>query len=54
MKRIIGAKVVMFVPDPSKIDQALKLKDPKIKAGQHYFPITLNLREPYHIEKKLG
>lgn len=47
-----GARVVMLVQDPTKIDQALNLKNPQIKVGRNYFPITLNLREPYQIEKK--
>jgi hypothetical protein len=47
IKLYIGAKVVMLVQDPTKVDQALKIKDPKIKAGRNYFPISLNLREPY-------
>lgn len=42
----------MFVKDPTKVDQALNLKDPRIKAGKNYFTITLNLIEPYQIEKK--
>ena len=48
----IGARVVMLVQDTSKIDQALKLKNPNIKIGRNYFPISINMREPYQIEKK--
>jgi hypothetical protein len=28
------------------------LKNATIKAGKSYVPLTLNLREPYQIEKK--
>lgn len=42
----------MLVQDPTKVDMALNLKNPSIKIGRNYFPITLNLREPYQIEKK--
>lgn len=48
----LGARIVMFVQDPTKIDQALKLNDPKIKVGRNYFPISVNMREPYQLEKK--
>jgi hypothetical protein len=48
----IGARIVMFVQDTTKIDQALKLNDPKIKVGRNYFPISVNMKEPYQLEKK--
>jgi len=37
-----GAKVVLLVQDPSKINSALKLRNPDIKIGRDYFPIPLN------------
>jgi len=43
----IGAKIVMLVQDQSKVDYALQLRDPKIKSGREYFPINMNLKEPY-------
>ena len=43
----LGARVIMFVQDPTKVDYSLKIKDPQIKSGRNYIPITLNLREPY-------
>lgn len=42
----------MLVQDPSKINSALKLRNPDIKLDRDYFPIPLNLREPYQTEKK--
>jgi len=42
----------MLVQDPSKIEGALKLRNTPYKEGRNYFPIPLNLREPYQIEKK--
>ena len=40
-----GAKVVMLVQDPSKIDVALNLKDKNLR--RNIVAISLNLREPY-------
>lgn len=37
----------MLVQDPTKVEAALNLKDTRIKAGRHYVPIALNLKEPY-------
>ena len=42
----------MLVQDQSKVDYALQLRDPKIKSGREYFPINMNLKEPYQVEKK--
>ncbi len=52
MTILIGAKVVLLVQDPLKVEQALKIKDPRIKSGYNYQSVTLNLGEPYQIEKK--
>ena len=38
--------------DPTKVEQALNIKDPRIKSGYSYQQVTLNLGEPYQIEKK--
>lgn len=43
----IGARVIMLVQDPSKVEAALNIKDSRIKSGREYVPITLNLSEPY-------
>ena len=40
----------MLIQDPTKLDMALNLKDPRLR--KNYQAITLNLREPYQIEKK--
>ena len=48
----VGAIVVLLVQDAAKVDTALNIRDPRIKRGKNYIPITLNLREPYQIEKK--
>ena len=48
----IGAKVVLLVQDPLKVEQSLNIKDPRIKSGYNYQSVTLNLGEPYQIEKK--
>jgi len=47
-----GARVVMLVQDANKVIPALNLKDPNIKLGKDFIPITLSLGEPYQIEKK--
>lgn len=47
-----GARVIMLVQDTTKVEVALDIKDKKIRRGQNYDAILLNLREPYQIEKK--
>lgn len=42
----------MLVQDPTKIEQALNIKDQRFKEGKQYVSIALNLREPFQIEKK--
>jgi hypothetical protein len=42
----------MIVQDPNKVEPALNIKDARFKAGRHYVPITVNLKDPYQIEKK--
>lgn len=31
-----GAKVVLLVQDPTKVEQALNIRDPRIKSGYNY------------------
>jgi NAD(P)-dependent dehydrogenase (short-subunit alcohol dehydrogenase family) len=47
-----GAKVVMLVQDVTKIDAALNIKNQAFLNGNKYAAISLNLKEPYQIEKK--
>ena len=49
---MIGAKVILIVKDPTKVEQALNIKDPRIKSGYNYQFVTLNLGEPHQMEKK--
>lgn len=46
-----GAKVILIVQDPMKVEDALNF-NPRIKSGYNYQSVTLNLGEPYQIEKK--
>ena len=47
-----GAKLVMLVQDPTKVEAALNIRDSRFKSGVNYVPVALNLKEPYQIEKK--
>ena len=47
-----GARVIMLVQDPTKVQAALNIKDSRFKEGRHFVTIALNLKEPYQIEKK--